>query len=483
MHINPILNTDSYKASHYLQMPPSTEVQSSYIESRGGTFDHTVVFGLQMFLKEYLTKPIVQQDIDEAEEFFMAHGLPFNRVGWTKLLNRHGGYFPLEIQAVAEGTVLPIRNVMVQAQNTDPDFFWLTSYIETAMLRAVWYPTTVATVSFYCKKTLYESLMRTSEDPDGHIGFKLHDFGGRGVNVFEGAGVGGAAHLVNFRGTDTIAGVLAARRYYSEPMAGFSIPASEHSTITSWGGPDQEVDAFSNMLDKFAKPGALVACVSDSYDIYRAAREIWGTELKDKILQSGATLVIRPDSGDPVSTPVKVMNILAERFGYTENAKGYKVLNPAVKVIQGDGIDHKSLRRILEHSEKSGFSTENISFGMGGGLLQQSNRDTQEFAMKCSGVKVNGRWRDVWKDPIEGMKVSKRGRLALVYEAGLGSSGYRTIRQEHRKDGQANELRTVYLNGNLEYTQNFAEVRELAQNGLNELIDADQKARNGQDRY
>ena len=324
MHINPILNTDSYKPSHWLQMPPGSEVQSSYIESRGGVWDQTVVFGLQMFLMEYMSTPITLSDVNEAEEVLTAHGVPFNREGWMYILNEHDGWLPIEIQAVDEGTVLPIRNVMLQAHNTDDKCAWLTSYIETALMRAIWYPTTVATLSFQCKKVIFDSLTRTSDDPDGQIGFKLHDFGARGVSSLESAGIGGSAHLINFMGTDTLAGVLAARRYYSETMAGFSIPASEHSVITSWGGPDQEVQAFSNILDQFAKPGALLACVSDSYDIFHAVRNLWGGELKQKVLDSGAQLVIRPDSGDPVAVPVQVLNILDETFGSTENSKGYK---------------------------------------------------------------------------------------------------------------------------------------------------------------
>ena len=36
--------------------------------------------------------------------------------------------------------------------------------------------------------------------------FKLHDFGARGVSSLESAMLGGMAHLVNFRGTDTLTG-------------------------------------------------------------------------------------------------------------------------------------------------------------------------------------------------------------------------------------------------------------------------------------
>ena len=287
MRNNLLLMTDSYKASHFLQYPEKTERVSSYIESRGGKWDRTVFFGLQMFLKEYLSKPITQEDIDEAEAFWTAHGEPFNREGWMHILNEHVGRLPIEIEAVDEGSVIPTRNVLVQIVNTDPTVPWLTSFLETALLRAVWYPTTVATNSFSAKEVIYRALQETADDADAEIGFKMHDFGARGVSSRESAMIGGAAHLVNFMGTDTVEGVLAARRYYGEDMAGFSIPAAEHSTITSWGGPSHEVDAFRNMLKQFAKPGALVAVVSDSYDIYNAASTLWGEVLKQEVIDSG----------------------------------------------------------------------------------------------------------------------------------------------------------------------------------------------------
>ena len=42
----------------------------------------------------------------------------------------------------------------------------------------------------------------------------LHDFGYRGSTSVESAAIGGAAHLVNFLGTDTIAGMELLLRYY-----------------------------------------------------------------------------------------------------------------------------------------------------------------------------------------------------------------------------------------------------------------------------
>lgn len=462
MNTNIILNTDSYKTSHYRQYPPGTQYVSSYIESRGtdrgwAGWNSLVFFGLQIFLKEYMSQPITMEMINEAEDIITAHGLTFNREGWEHILEEHEGFLPIRIRAVPEGTIVPLHNVLVQVQNTDPKVPWLTSYVETAILRAVWYPITVATQSWYIKQDIRMFLEETSvKDPDVEVLFKLHDFGSRGVSSKESAGIGGCAHLVNFMGTDTIEALLYAKRYYDEDMAGFSIPAAEHSTITAWGGPEQEIEAFYNMLNQFAVPGKLVAVVSDSYDIYHACEKLWGEELKDIVTQSGATVVIRPDSGDPVEVTLKVVNILMDKFGFTTNYKGYKVLPDCVRIIQGDGVNEKSILQILYNFKQNGISTENIAFGMGGALLQGLNRDTLQFAMKASAICVDGEWRDVWKKPItDSGKDSKRGRLGLRKT----DTGFETVREE---DMSVNEdiLQVVYWDGIFMNEQSFAEIRE-----------------------
>src|SRR2546427_334888 len=158
-----------------------------------------------------------------------------------------------------------------------------------------------------------------------------------------------------------------------------------HSTITSWGR-EREVDAYRNMLRQFGKPGAIVAVVSDSYDIYRAISEHWGTTLRDAVIASGATLVIRPDSGDPVEVVAESLRRLDEAFGHVINGKGYRVLNH-VRVIQGDGINPDMIRAILQRITYDGYAADNIAFGMGGALLQRLDRDTQKFALKCSAAR------------------------------------------------------------------------------------------------
>jgi nicotinamide phosphoribosyltransferase len=464
---NLLLNTDSYKASHWLQYPPGTQATFFYVESRGGLYDRTVFFGLQAILKEYLSKPVTHADVDEARDLFAAHGEPFNAAGWRYVVDAHAGLLPVRIRAVAEGSVVPTHQALVTIESTDANAFWLPSYLETMLLR-LWYPVTVATISWQAKQMLRQFLERTSDDPAGQLPFKLHDFGARGVSSAESAALGGMAHLVNFMGTDTVSGLRAAQAYYHEPMAGFSLPAAEHSTITSWGR-EREVDAYRNMLRQFAKPGSLVAIVSDSYDIFHAIREHWGKTLKAEVMRSGATIVIRPDSGDPVEVVHQCLQLLDEAFGHTINGKGYKVLEH-VRVIQGDGINPNSLRAILERVTSEGYATDNIAFGMGGALLQQLNRDTQKFALKCSAARIDGQWIDVYKDPITDQgKQSKRGRMTLLRHREYGTyqtvsipASAQSLDDIVKPVGYDDALLTVWEDGRLVNDWTFAQVRARA---------------------
>ncbi len=456
------LNTDSYKPSHAFQYPPGTRRVFSYIESRGGTYDRTLFFGLQALLREYLTAPVLAEHVALAADVWAAHGEPFDRDAWMRLVTRHGGRLPLRIRAVPEGSVVPVHNVLLTIENTDDEFFWLTSFVETLLLRGIWYPTTVATQSWHLRQ-LIRAYLRETGDEAG-LPFKLHDFGARGVSSFESAMLGGMAHLVNFQGSDTMSGVLGARIYYGEPMAGFSVPAAEHSSITTWGR-DGEVDAYRNMLARFGTPGAVFSVVSDSWDIYAAVDRLWGQALRDEVIASGATLVVRPDSGEPASVVPEVARLLERRFGSTLNGKGYKLLNH-VRIIQGDGVDPQSIRAILSNLKADGFSADNVVFGMGGALLQRVDRDTQRFALKCSAALVGEHWRDVSKDPVtDPGKRSKRGRLDLVRDA---SGAYRTVNIPAAAGGvevspPCSELRTVYENGELLVEDSFAEIRERAE--------------------
>jgi nicotinamide phosphoribosyltransferase len=431
MNHNPILTSDSYKYSHFEQYPAGTNHVYSYIEARGTNVPgvtEVVHFGLQKYIKDVLLTPISRKQVYEANDFCKAHGIPFNYEGWMRIVDVHGGFLPVTIYAVPEGTPVPLGNLMVRVANMDDQLPWLTSFIETDILRSVWYGSTVATMSREIKKVIKYWLDETSDNPDEELQFKLHDFGCRGVSSLESAAIGGAAHLVNFMGTDTVPGITMAMDYYNADICGYSIPASEHSTMTL-RGREHEQESYQAMIDAYAAPGKIFACVSDSYDIYNAVANIWVKGgLLQQVKEKGATVVIRPDSGDPVQTPVDVIVLLMDllKDEVTINSKGFRVLPDYVRVIQGDGIDIDDVKDILAKLYLAKISASNIAFGMGGGLLQKVNRDTFKFAMKASAALINGNLREVYKDPItDSGKKSKRGILDLFrYKDG----SYKTLR-------------------------------------------------------
>jgi len=455
---NIVLGSDSYKFSHDVQYPPHVTRVHSYLESRGGSYPATLFAGLQPLLKKYFVGPVVTKEkIEEARDIIGAHfgnTKTFNEEMWNHILNTWGGHLPLTIKAVPEGSLIPTRNILVSVVNNDDKCRALTNFIETKLMH-VWYPITVATRSYFLKKLILAALEETG-DPS-LIDFKLHDFGYRGVSSEESAAFGGAGHLVNFKGTDTMAAVLLCREYYNEPMAGFSIPASEHSTITSWG-LENEFQAFYNMLKQY--PTGLVACVSDSRDIFKACRDGWGGLLREMVLSRDGTLVVRPDSGDPLVVLPAVMEILGNAFGTSINSKGYKVLNPHIRVIQGDGVTAESLPGMLDILKKNHWSIDNIAFGSGGGLLQIMNRDTLSMAFKCSAVfdKIRNEWVDVYKDPItDPHKLSKRGRMVL------SKNGHYFSTERWTEEREANDfMRTVFKNGELLIDDSLATIRQRA---------------------
>ena len=322
---NFLMDVDSYKASHWLQYPPGTTRVLSYIESRGGKYERTVFFGLQIYLQKYLQNRVTNEMVDQSEVFFFLHGEPFNRIGWDYIVDELDGKLPIEVKALKEGTVVPFKNAVVTIENTDDNVPWLTSYIETSIHRATWYPMTVASNSWTSKQIIRQYLEETA-DPEamGGLNFKLHDFGARGVSSKESAGIGGAGHLVNFMGTDNVTSIIYGMKYYNtRNMLGFSVPAAEHSSITTWLKKG-ELAAYRNMLKQFGGKYPIISVVSDSYDIYNAVGELWGKELKEEVIQCGSMLVIRQDSGNPAELVSKIAMWIDSTYGRCVNTKGNK---------------------------------------------------------------------------------------------------------------------------------------------------------------
>jgi len=460
MDFNITTLSDSYKIGHYNMYPEGTEGVYSYFECRkGAKFNKTLFFGLQYLIKEYLEgHPVTREKIDEGKALIDQHLGPnaFNLEGWEYILNEHNGRLPIRIMAVPEGLSIPTNNVLMTVENTDPKCYWLTNFLET-LLTHVWASSTVATLSREVKKMCKYYLESTSDVMDG-LNFMLHDFGFRGVSSVESAGICGAGHLINFQGTDTIRAIEYAMKYYGSGVCAFSVPATEHSIMTSYGqSPGLELNLLNDLIDKY--PTGILSVVIDSYDDERFITYV-AKEASQKILARDGKIVFRPDSGDPVTTTIRILDLLDSIFDTSINSKGYKVLNPKIGILWGDGIDYMGIRNILHAMKESNWSSENIVFGMGGGLLQKVNRDTQRFAFKCSAQKRGGKWVDIWKKPKDVSKMSKRG-IQYLYRK-TGSRGIEYLTTNRLKTDRQNVLQTVFENGDLVKEYNFEQIRQNA---------------------
>ena len=370
-------------------------------------------------------------------------------------------------------SVVETKNVLFTIESLDPECAWLTNFLESILLQ-VWYPITVATLSREVRKivdgafqkcTFYDTSLR-----EFLVNFVLNDFGFRGVSSVQSAKIGGSAHLVNFNGSDTvIASKMIRDLYNTETIYGLSIPATEHSIMTL-KGEEGELEMMRRVLTMF--PTGLVACVSDSYNIFRACSQYWGQDLIDLILsrpaEPGNQLVIRPDSGHVINTLKEIFKTLFDKFGYTTNEQGYKVLPPQIRVIQGDGVNLESIKEIYAMLEEEKISPENLALGMGGKLLQDMNRDTLNFATKCCRAVVDGVEVDIQKSPTEmdefgqlnrSFKKSKSGKLKLVKT----ETGYTTLTSKDEGfDAAKDELIEVFRMGEITKEWTFEEVRERA---------------------
>lgn len=454
--------TDGYKITHWLQYPAGTKEIRSYFTSRGGKFNNTIFYGLQYYMQEYLegsifTKNCVERAKNRCRNYFSDPTL-FNYSGWLDLLDKYQGRLPIEISALPEGTVVNHGTPMFVVRNTDPDFAWLVGHVEAKLMK-IWYPCTVATYSHNCKSIIRDAMIRTDGNCEG-LNWKLHDFGLRGASSEESAQIGGSAHLLSFDGTDTIPACEFIDEYYtSDGCFGGSIPASEHSTITSH---KTELAAYDNFLNQF--PNGLAACVSDSYDIENAIKELWGNQLKDKVMARDGTLVIRPDSGDPVKMVLRCLYLAGEAFGYKYNNFGFKVLDSHVRIIQGDGINIHSIKDITDEMIRNHWSIQNIAFGMGGALLQNQQRDDLSFAYKACYITDNDGSRNVFKKPTSDNAKTSLGGILRVLKGTNGK--FITVNQDDLEfPNEHNYLEPVFRDGEILKNSSFEEIRNRINKG------------------
>jgi len=462
LNISLICRIDSYKFSHPFAYPNDINIDgmTSYGETRVSPKDTIVPFGMQMLLKRYLTQTITMADIDAAEDFSTAHfgRTLFDRSAWEKVVREYAGKLPLIIRAVPEGTVMngsqPIYSVTV----LDRDLFWMSAGFETLIQRAIWYPTTIATMDYIVRNEMEAFYDKTGADKS-LLPFALHDFGGRGVSSAETAEIGGAAHLVNFLGSDTVEGVLAANFYYKEEMSGFSVYATEHAIQCSFGSGTDDALRYLRRQLRNAPPGSVVSIVIDGYDVYREANLLC-TVMKDEIIASKAKVVFRPDSGDMMEIIPRLLLMQSEAFGTTKTAEGYLQIN-YVGLIQGDGIDRAIISEVLDLVTFLGFAADTVMFGSGGALLQKVNRDTLKFAQKACAILVDGEWVGIAKDPItDHGKKSKEGVLTLARNIESGELTTARLDQGSLPAGMEDAMKLVYFKGDLFNEITFAEVRK-----------------------
>ncbi|MBL1209022.1 nicotinate phosphoribosyltransferase [Geminocystis sp. GBBB08] len=490
MNINPLNAIDFYKTDHRRQYPQgTTEVYANFTPRSGRLAKvldsddiRVVFFGLQYFLQDYLIdcwqKNFFQQDKQKVLSVYkrrMDTSLGINAISVQHINALHDlGYLPLKIKALPEGSFVPIGIPLLTVVNTHPDFFWLTNYIESVMSCYLWKPITSATTAFQYKKLVTKYAIQTGTPLD-FIPFQCHDFSFRGLSSIQDAIVSGAAHLTSFCGTDTVLAIDFLENYYNanadEEIIGVSVPATEHS-VMAMGMPDGELETFRRLIEDLY-PQGIVSIVSDTWDFWKVITQ-YTLLLKEKIIARNGKLVIRPDSGDPVKiicgdssypqdTPEYkgAIQCLWEIFGGTITPQGYKMLDSHIGLIYGDSITLDRAYQILHQLEIKGFASGNVVFGIGSYTYQYVTRDNFGFAVKATSGVVNGKRRDIFKNPKTdtGTKKSAKGLLRIEQE----NNTYILYEQQTPEQEKQGALETVFLDGKLIKCYSLKEIRQRIQ--------------------
>lgn len=482
-----IYMTDGYKMDHIHQYPPGTQyVQANWTarSTRIGGADSVVFFGLQYFLQRYLME-IAQQTffdkprydvIDDYKRFLNSYLGPDNKVGTDHIKELHAlGYVPLRFVALPEGTSVPYRVPMFTVENTHPDFFWVTNYIETMLSSVLWLPCTSASTAKRYKRILSDYARLTNGNSD-MLNWQAHDFSFRGMENPDAAALSGAGHLLSFTGTDSIPAIQMLRKYYNgSGLIGGSVPATEHSVMCA-GGKEDEYATYRRLLQLY--PTGIVSIVSDTWDFWNVVTGILPA-LKGLIMERQGTLVIRPDSGDPVliltgdaSEPPGtaahkgLIECLWETFGGTHTQNGFKVLDTHIGAIYGDSITEERARQICQRLMEKRFASTNVVFGIGSYTYQYVTRDTNGFAVKATWVQINNQGRQIFKDPKtdNSGKKSAKGRLKVI----AGQHGALELVDGLDLDSSmvGNLMRTVWENGDFVLRENLADIRNRVRIGV-----------------
>lgn len=475
--------SDGYKVDHRSQYPTGTTlVYSNWTprKSRIEGINEVVFFGLQYFIKKYIIEEFdngffsrPKEDVVEEYKKRIGNYLGPDAIKYDHVEKLHDlGYLPIEIKALPEGSVVPIRTPMFTIKNTIPEFFWITNFLETILSCVIWMPCTSATIALQYRKMLDKYADETGGDPE-FVGWQGHDFSFRGMAGLEAAMMSGAGHLLSFFGTDTIPAIDFLEHYYNaksdEELVGGSVPATEHS-VMCMGTQNDEIGTFKRLIHD-TYPTGIVSIVSDTWDFWKVVTE-YVPQLKDLILARDGKVVIRPDSGDPVKiiagdpdaepgTPEYkgAVECFWETFGGTTTEKGYKLLDPHIGLIYGDSITLDRCNRICQQLRDKGFSSTNVVFGIGSYTYQYVTRDTFGFAMKATYGEVDGAGREIFKDPKtdDGTKKSAKGLIRIDGNDGQIESFEDQVNWEEERKGM---LKTVYQDGKLIVDQTLSEIRQ-----------------------
>lgn len=482
-NINPLLLTDSYKVGHVRQYPEYTTMVYSNFTPRGSRtgFDKVVFFGLQYFIEEYLGRQFghsfFHQPRSKVLKEYKERVLPFagdidiSHIEYLWNL----GYLPLEIKALPEGSLVPVRVPLLTIRNTDPKCYWLTNAIETLMSSVMWMPCTSATTSFRYRSNFQRYAIETCDTLD-LVKFQGHDFSFRGMNSVESAIVSGAAHLLSFCGSDTIPAVDFLEEYYlaENDFVACSVPATEHS-VMCMGGKESEIETFRRLMKLY--PTGILSIVSDTWDYWNVLTHLLPT-LKNEIIAREGKVVIRPDSSP--KTPLEIIcgdpegKIEAERkgsiqslwelFGGKVNSKGYKELDPHIGLIYGESISVPLQDKILQTLKEQGFASNNIVLGIGSYSFQYMSRDSYNFAIKSTYGENNGEPVEIFKAPKtdSGMKNSLKGLVQVKHI----NDEYLVKDQCTWIEEQDSDLRPVFRNGELLQKFSLSEIRSRVESQL-----------------
>jgi nicotinamide phosphoribosyltransferase len=446
---NRVMLADSYKYSHASQYPLMSSM-FDYMSSRGGVYPSTIFVGAQPISKEF-SNPIEQWEVDEAYENAQAHGVPFDIKGWDYIVQNLGGKIPVRIKSIEEGKLIPVNNVLMTFESTDSNVPWVAGWMETVYMK-VWYPTTVATKSYYIKQMLlkYGSLEWAI--------FAYHNFGDRSSSSIQSAAIGGFAHSTQFKGTDNFNSLRFCKNNYSmKNVDSYSVFATEHSTTTANadGSTTKEIAFIEKMLRE--NPDApILSFVADSYDIYKFTKNVTNpSSIIRKTIESRShqKFVIRPDSGKATVVIKKMINIMNENGIFNTEILGQDgVTRKASKdfgILWGDGITPETIEEILKMVIEMGYAAENMVFGSGGDIMQNVNRDTQKFAIKCSSItRLDGTEQDVFKNPItDPSKASKKGRITTFFDRDTKTYFVDRIKNKIENNDIVDALVTVFENG------------------------------------